>query len=73
MEDGEQDWLVGEPFLLVKLHHAPRVIVAGIVGVGEQPADMIAPPHVAVLRLLDEAREQGQRQRMAAEIMRGLP
>ena len=71
MEDGEQGRLIGEPFLLVGFHHPPRLIVARIVGVGEQAADMIAPAHVAVLRFLDEAREQGQRERMAAEIVRG--
>ena len=71
MEDREQDRLIGEPFLLVRFHHPPRLIVARIVGVGEQAADMIAPAHVAVLRFLEEAREQRQRQRMAAEIMRG--
>ena len=71
MEDGEQDRLSGEPFLLVGFHHAPRLIVARIVGVGEQAADMVAPAHVAVLRFLDQAREQRQRERMAAEIMRG--
>ena len=71
MEDGEQDRLPGEPFLLIGFHHPPRLIVARIVGVGEQAADMIAPAHVAVLRFLEEAREQSQRKRMAAEIMRG--
>ena len=45
----------------------------GGLGVGEQAADMIAPPHVSVLRFLEEAREQRQRQRMAAEILRGRP
>ena len=53
MEDGEQDRLSGEPFLLVGFHHPPRLIVARIVGVGEQAADMIAPAHVAVLRFLE--------------------
>lgn len=40
MEDGEQDRLAGEPFPLVGLHHAPRVILTLIVGVDEQTADM---------------------------------
>src|SRR5208337_4139691 len=65
MEDGEQDRLSGEPFSLVRPHHLLRVIVAVTIRVGEQAADMIAPAHVAVLRFLDEAREQRQRERMA--------
>ena len=68
MEDGEQGRLPGEPFFLVGLHHAPRVTVERIVGVGEQAADMIAPAHVAVLRFFEIAREQGQRERMTAEV-----
>ncbi len=71
MQDGEQDRLSGEPFSLVGLHHAARMTVARIVGVGEQGADMIAPSDVAVLRFLEQAREQRQSERMAAEIMRG--
>ena len=47
--------------------------MARIVGVGEQTADVIAPPDVAVLRLAEEAREQRQRQRTAAKIMRSRP
>ena len=50
MEDSEQDRLSRQPLLLVELHHSSRVIVAWIVGVGEQAADMIAPPHVSDLR-----------------------
>ena len=65
--------LIGEPFPFIGFHHPPRLVVARIVGVGDEAAEMIAPPHVAVLRLLQEAREQGQRQRMAAEIVRGRP
>jgi hypothetical protein len=56
MEDGKQNRLIGEPFLLVRLHYPPRLVVARIVGVGEQAADVIAPAHVAILRFLDEAR-----------------
>ena len=71
MKDREQHRLSGEPFFLVRFHHPPRVVVARIIGVGEKAANMIAPAHVAVLRLLQETREQGQRERMAAEIARG--
>ena len=71
MEDGEQDRLIGQPFLLVGFHHPPRLIVARIIGVREQAADVVAPAHVAVLRFLEKAREQCQRQRMAAEFTRG--
>ena len=42
-----------------------------IIGVGEQAADVVAPAYVAVLRFLEKAREQRQRQRMAGEFPRG--
>ena len=66
MEDGEQDRLTGEPFLFIRFHHPSGVTVQRVVVVAKQ-ADMIAPAYVAVLRFPDEAREQRQRQRMAAE------
>ncbi len=73
MEYREQGRLAGKPFLLVGFHHAPRMIMSLIVGVGKQAADMIAPAHVAVLRFSEQAREQRQRERMAAEIVRRRP
>ena len=69
MEDREQDRLIGEPFLFVGFHHPPRLVMARIVGVGEQAAEMIAPAHVAVLRFLEvgsragSARADGRRNR----------
>ena len=70
MHDRVQHRLAGKPFLLVGFHHAPGVVVARIVGVGEKGADVVPPAHVARLRLLEEAREQAERKRMAAEIAR---
>ena len=65
--DGMGHRLAGEPLCLVGLHDPPGVIVAWVFGIVEQFADMIAPAYVAALRLLEEAREQAERQRMAAE------
>src|SRR5277367_6723978 len=55
-EDRRQQRSPSEPFPLVGLHHAPRMVVAGIVGVREQPANMAASAHVAVPSLTQQAR-----------------
>jgi hypothetical protein len=49
------------------------MVVARIFGIGKERADVISPAHVAELRLLEEAREQAERERMATErTRRGL-
>ena len=53
-----------------EFHHARGVVVARIVRVGDKRADVVAPARVAGLRLLEEAREQAERERMAAEFAR---
>ncbi len=59
--------LAGEPFALVGLHDTLRVVVAQVFGIVEQFADVIAAANVAGPGLLEEARQQAERQRMAAE------
>jgi hypothetical protein len=70
VHDRAQHGLAGEPFLLIGLHHALRVAMTRIVFVANKSADLASPAHVACLRLLEEARQQAKRERMAAEVAR---
>ena len=70
---GKAPTLLRKPLALVGFHHAAGVVVAGVVGIGEEIADMVAAAHVAELRLREVARQQAERERMAAESPRRCP
>ena len=70
VHDREQRRLAGKPFLVEGFDDALGLVVARVLRIVDGRADVIALAHVAGMRVLEEAREQAQRKRVAAEIVR---